>query len=954
MSVEKVTADLADVVQGDVYADIFTRAAFSTDASIYQIMPLCVVAVRDSADVSAVVKYAGNNNIPIVARGAGSGVAGESLCSGIVLDMTRYMNNIVSIDESKEEVVCQSGVVLDELNEFLLPFDKKIGPDPSSGNRATVGGCVANNATGAHCLQYGYISEYVTGIEAVLADGSIVEFGNDFMPVQADQAGADAIGQKCLSLLSAKAEIIAKALPRTKRNRSGYNIAGICHNGRIDMAKLLASSEGTLAIFTKIRLRTVDIPAAKALVQFEFDSFEKLAEAVPIVVQTGAAACELMDKTLCNMAVEAFPEYSDILPTEATATLLVEHNGQTIEQVREKIEKTDSAVGELACGRVSFFDLQMQKQLWKSRKDAVPLLYQHKSDKQAIPFVEDVSVDNTQLGRYFSGLDEIFSRYNTSTVYYGHAGDGVLHVRPCLDLHNVQDIEKMRMIAEDVFALAWSLGGTISGEHGDGLVRSAFIKRQYGDEYYELLKQIKQIFDPDNLMNPGKIINDDVDVMVRNLRAEHRALPERLKTNLLFESDEFRLEVQQCTGDGLCRSKIAGARMCPVFRALGEELACSRAKANILRFWLTGFIGDEDFESAEFKKILDLCINCKMCSVECPSGVDISKLIIEARAEYVRRKGLSRTAFVLSHNRYLSRLSSLFVPVSNIMMSLKPFKLILEKAIGVDRRRSFPSFESSQLIKKASKYLANCARISRPVDKVAYFVDSYANYNNHKLGMAVVKTLRHNDIEVIVPKQLPAPMSAIAYGDIKTAYRDLSYSVKYFAEAVRSGYKIVCSEPSAALCLKEELSLILDDEQARLVSANTYELMSYLLGLSKKDKLKAVECEISRSFVYHLPCHVCVLGAAGAGIELLRKLCSVSIEQLNSGCCGLAGTFGMQSKNYELSVKMGGDMVEQLNAARTDYALTECSACRMQIEYLTDKKICHPIEILAEAYRIDC
>ena len=330
---EQIAADLVKIVRGDVFADILHRAAYSTDASIYRIVPACIVAPRDSVDVVAVVKYAGAKGMPRVARGAGSGVAGESLCSGIILDMTRCMNKIISVEDDGQRVVCEPGVVLDDLNRCLSSYNRKIGPDPSSSNRATVGGCVANNSTGAHSLEYGYMADYVESIEAVLADGSLVEFKNNFEP---DGSRVGEIAKGCETILRGKEEVISKSLPEAGRNRSGYNIAGLCHNGKIDLARLLTGSEGTLAIFTKITLRTVALEPAKGLLQLEFDSLEKMAQAVPIIVESGVSACELMDRTLIDMAYEALPEYRDILPVGAAAVLLVEQIGQTKQQVRRK------------------------------------------------------------------------------------------------------------------------------------------------------------------------------------------------------------------------------------------------------------------------------------------------------------------------------------------------------------------------------------------------------------------------------------------------------------------------------------------------------------------------------------------------------------------------------------------------------------------------------------------
>ncbi|MHC4477116.1 MAG: FAD-linked oxidase C-terminal domain-containing protein [Planctomycetota bacterium] len=961
---EKVAADLAKVVRGEVSADILHRVAFSRDASIYCIIPACVVAPRDAGDVAAVVKYVGRQGMAVSARGAGSGVAGESLCSGVVFDMGRYMSRIVAIEDDGERIVCEPGVVLDDLNKALAAYGRKIGPDPSTANRATVGGCVANNATGAHSLEYGYIGDYVQSITAVLADGSVVEFTNDLEPNEEQADEPASIARSCMSVLAGKESVIDKALPTTRRNRSGYTIAGICHDGKIDMAKLLAGSEGTLAIFTQIKLRTVKVPAAKALLQLEFESLEKAAQAVGAIVECGASACELMDKTLIDMARQALPEYRDILP-DAAAVLLVEHTGKTQQQVKKKIKRTDSAVGSMASGRRMVFGELEQQRLWKSRKDAVPLLDRQRGKKHPVPFIEDVSVGKDRLGEYISGMKEIGRRYEIALSFYGHAGDGELHIRPYLDLSDPKEVQKMRSVANDVFSLAWSLGGSISGEHADGLVRAAFIRRQYGDEFYGLLCEIKKIFDPQNLLNPGKIISSDSDVMVRQLRAEHKIRPDRIECDLIFEGDELALEMDQCSGCGLCLSRQSDLRMCPVFRAAGEELGSSRAKANILRAWASGQLSKKDFESAQFRKFLDLCVNCKACLRECPSGMDISKLIATARTQYVKRRGLRRAEYAFSRNRYLSKLGGMFRPISNIVMRWPRFKRGLEKAMGLDERRDMPKFAGGSFLKAGHKFLAACEPIAEPTDKVVYFVDTYAGYNDHELGFAVLEVLRHNNIQVFLPKQRPAPLPAISYGDVKTARKDLAYIVKHLAAAIRDGFKIVCSEPSAALCLQQELRHYVAGEDAELVSGNTYELMGYLLDLFQQGKLKPITEEQGErllrryaprndsgyALAYHCPCHLWAIGGGAASIELLRAVCGVSVVDMQSGCCGLAGTFGMQKKNYDLSSKISEGLLKSLESASIKYVLTECSGCKMQIEHISNCIVSHPIKVLAEAYQ---
>ena len=944
----QIAAELRPLVRGDVFADIIHRVAFSTDASSYRIVPQCVVAPRDARDVQAAMRYAREQDLPIAPRGAGSGVAGESLCSGIVLDTRRYLDRIGRIDGAT--VTCEPGVVLDDLNRRLAAMGRKIGPDPSSANRATVGGVVANNATGAHSLQYGHIADYVEAADVVLADGSIVHLPNGVNVEGAVGDRAGSLARECWSLLTASEEIINKALPATQRNRSGYNIGGICHDHTIDLARLLAGSEGTLAIFTSITLRTVPLPAVKGLLQLEFDSLDSMARAVPTIVRTSPAACELMDQYLIGLAFDQLPQYRDILPSDAAAVLLIEHIGETQNEVREKIEATDLAVGKRATGRTIVVDPKAQARVWKSRKDAGPLLYRKRSRKHPAEFMEDVSVDHRRLADYIAGLEEIQARHDMTMSFFGHAGDGELHLRPYLDLGDPQDRAKMRQIAEEVFTLAWSLGGSISGEHADGLIRAGFVRRQYGDAYYSVLQKVKVIFDPGGTLNPGKILNEDPDVMFKHLRREYPIRPDRTKSALHFRDSELELELEQCYGCGLCLSREPSLRMCPVFRATGEELSTSRAKANLLHYWATGQLDEEDFESPEFRKFLDLCVNCKMCERQCPSGTDISMLMATARAEYVRRKGLRRTEFVLGHNRYLSVLGNIFSPVSNLFLRLPVSKWLLERATGIDRRRSMPAFDRGSFLKAGRKYLASQEPLAEPIDRVAYFVDTYANYNDHELGFAVLDVLRHNDVEVILPDQRPSPVPALVYGDVKTARRDLAYTVRHLAQAVREGYNIVCSEPSAALCLKEELRHYVSSQEAALVSENTIELMNYLDSLRQQGRLKAPASGADERYAYHLPCHLGAVGDETVTLRLLQEHFQVEVTDLEAGCCGLSGTFGMQHKNYDLASGISDSLRKALEAASTQNVLTECAACKMQIEHIAPTTTVHPVKLIARRY----
>ena len=947
---EAIGTDLASLVKGDVRVDIYNRTVFSTDASIYRIVPQCVVSPKEESDVVAVVRYAAENGISIAPRGAGSGTAGEALTDGIVLDVRRYMNSILETAHDGSWVRVQPGVVLDTLNSHLAKWDRKIGPDPSSGNRAVIGGVVANNATGAHSLQYGYIADYVQSIRAVLSDGTSVEFTEN---MQSNPEGPEGkLADACLQLLGDKQEFINNAQPATKRNRCGYTIQSIIHNSNVNLAKLMAGSEGTLAVFTEVTLCTVAIPKAKGLIQFEFNRLEKMAQAVPVIVDCGAAACELMDQALIEMAREAFPGYNDVLPSECAATLLVEHTGDDPASVQTQIQKTVESVGTLAAKHQIVLDEKKQAFLWKSRKDAVPLLNREKGPSHPVAFIEDVSVQNSQLDKYIAGLEQIGKKYNISMTFYGHAGDGELHIRPYLDLSRSEEVDRMRQIAQETYSLAWSLGGSISGEHADGLLRAAFIEAQYGREYYQILKEIKRIFDPAGILNPGKIINEDPEIMGRNLRSVQLKAAADFQTELFFQPDEFRYEAEQCNGCGVCLAETTGSRMCPIFRGLHEEVAVSRAKANLLSAWMAGQFRHELSDAKELKEILGLCVNCKMCSIECPAGVDISKIIIEGRAQLARLTGFTAAELALSHNRWLSVFASTFAPVSNWIMAMAFTRWVLEKTVGLDRTRRFPHFDRGSFVRKAQRHLQKQAPPANPTDKVVYFVDSFANWNDHELGFSVLAVLERLGVEVVVPKQIPVPLPAYVYGNLKTARKDIEYNLKQITPYVRQGYKVVCSEPSAALCLTDEMRLLNDSPDARSVSQNTYELMDYLKNYYG-DELGHVSSQRpyeNKKLAYHAPCHLKALRLAGVSLQLLKK-CGLDIIDINGGCCGLAGTAGMQTKHHDMSDAMGSLLNDKITELNPDIILTECAACKMQIEHLTSKRVVHPIKLLAQVIK---
>jgi FAD/FMN-containing dehydrogenase/Fe-S oxidoreductase len=946
--------ELRHIVKGQVKADKLSCAMYSTDAGIYQIEPLCVVMPADEDDIAKVVAYAAENKISVVPRGGGSGLAGECLGEGIILDMSRFMNQILDINREAGEVTVQPGVVLEQLNQRLVAVGMKIGPDPASGNRATIGGMIGNNATGARSIKYGYTGDYVRSLRVISAVGERLEFACSAPGVN-ETGLVEQLGRSVYELLKKNQELMARVRPRSGRNGSGYNVYSVLEDGQVNLAQLLAGSEGTLAIVSRAVLRMVPLPAVKVLLQVNFSSLGAMARAVPKILEHRPSACELLDGGILELARRAYPQYSDVLPSGVAASLLVEFDGDNeasvlarMGQARLMLEGLSSSAG--CMGTKEIIDPAIQTRIWTARKATTPLLFREKNASQPIPIIEDVAVNPEQLAEYLEGLEAITQRLGVPVAYFAHAGDGELHPRPYLDLHKPEDVKKLCRLADEVFNLTWSLGGTISGEHGEGLARVSFIEKQYGPEMYEVFREIKRIFDPESTLNPGKIINDDPDVLTKNLRFSHLPDQKDRGTNLIFRDDEFVREIEQCNGNGLCRSFDPDLTMCPIFRATGDEDASPRAKGNLMRYWLTGLLDDDIMLTDEFKRIADLCVNCKMCALQCPSLVNIPKLMMEARAEYVKAQGLTRAQFALTRSEFMSRMGATFGPIANIFLQANWFRWIMEKVLQLDRRRAMPKFDWGRNIGKLRRYLSKKPPLNNPVDKVVYFVDLYATYNDHELGRAVVDVLLLNNIEVMIPDQLGVSMPAISYGAIDYARKAVEYNVRNLAKAVRDGYKIVCSEPTAALCLKEEYLDLTDSKDAHLVAENTWEITDYLTGLHEKGQLNDNFKKLPIKLAYHKPCHYKALQIEKDSGFLLSLIDGVEIEELPNSCCGIAGTFGFQKKNYDLSMKAGEPMLGPLRESKAEFGLTECGTCKMQMELATNKKTLHPIKVLAASY----
>jgi FAD/FMN-containing dehydrogenase/Fe-S oxidoreductase len=967
---ERIQADLTGLVEGEVRCDDIFLQLYASDASIFEIRPLAVVRPKTVEDVSRVVKYAAEEHIPIHPRGAGSGVAGESLGPGIVLDFSTYMRRILHVDEATVRV--QPGVVLAQLNRFLLTRNRLFGPDPATRSITTLGSVLALDGAGSHWLKYGSARHKVVSLQVVLATGDVIEASQHPIPADdaTDLSPLGEIVRRVASLARREATVIEERRPRTKVNRSGYHLNDIIHENELDLARVIVGSEGTLGLITEATIRTDPLPRFRGLALLFFDRLESAARGAFEIREMGIAACDLMDRRLLTLAREIDGRYDRILPRDAEAILIVEVQSDTEPELRQSLEAVVRKLQfeqRLAFDSRTTTDRSDRDLFWKMARRVVPSLYKVSGAERPIPFVEDIAVPPEELASFLPQLQSILRNHDVTASFFAHAGHGQIHLRPFLNLASDLDVRKMQDLATDIYQAVIARGGTISGEHGAGLSRTWFVKEQYGP-LYDVFREVKRIFDPGNLLNPGKVVADAPQPLIKNLRppllanaaghtetrgkkpdkSEEAPAASVVQLQLAWNPGEFEYAATQCNGCGRCRTQGADARMCPIFRLAPAEEASPRAKANLVRAVLSGRLPAKELTTDIAKEVADLCVHCHQCRDECPAGVDIPKLMVEAKAQYVASSGLRAEEWYMAHIEGLARWGGRFATISNFILANRTMRWILSRLTGIAEGRKLPRFASTSfLAKAASKRWTRPARQAER--RVLYFVDLYANYFDTELAEAVVAVLRRHGYAVHVhPRQISSGMPAISLGAVELAAKIARRNTRYLAEAVRQGYQIVTSEPSAAMCLRHEYVNLLGDDESRLVADNSLDITSFLFKLHQAGKLELDFKPINLTVGYHQPCHLRTYGASGD--LLLKQIPGLTVQTIEKGCSGMAGTFGLLSSNYRASLRAGLGLINALRDPAIHVGATECSACKLQMEQGTNKPTIHPVKLLALSY----
>ncbi|REJ37759.1 MAG: FAD-binding oxidoreductase, partial [Bacillota bacterium] len=692
----------------EVRADPFTRYLYSTDGSIYEIEPLGVAFPRHEDDVIAIARWAAEHGVALLPRGAGTSLAGQTVGRALVLDFTKHMNRILDLDVESRTMTVEPGVVADHLNLRAGRQGLRWAPDPSTSNRATVGGMIGNNSSGAHSIRYGMTADCLDSLRVVLAGGQVIETrplrvdGPELAAVLARRDPNDreaAIYREVLAVAKEYAADIAARYPQAPRNASGYDLKKAVRNGHVDLTRLVCGSEGTLGIVTRAVLRLEPRPPARALAVLVYDDIVTAMEAVEPLRGQDVSAIELIDRALLDLArLTPYRAVAEAFPGVTQAVLAVEVEGDDAGQVGDAAARL-AELGRRELGALqaeALVDPAAQRRLWAMRKAAVPIMYRMPGDAKPVPFIEDMAVPPRALPDYVRGLKELFAGYGVDSVIYAHAGDGCLHIRPVLNLKDPADVEKMARLAADACRLVLSLGGSMTGEHGDGLSRSQWIRIQYGERLYEAFRRVKQAFDPQGIMNPGKIVADDPDLR-RHLRYGNGYRTAAWTPALDFsDQGSFQQAVELCNGCGSCRKATGG--MCPTFQAAGEEIMSTRGRANLIRGALGGRLDPEVLFTPEFKRqVLDYCIACKACRVECPSGVDMARIKAEVLYHFNRRHGVTLRQRLLAGTRLLFRLGSMAAPLANRLGQWGPARALAERVAGIDRRRPLPRFARTSL-----------------------------------------------------------------------------------------------------------------------------------------------------------------------------------------------------------------------------------------------------------------
>ena len=944
-------------VEGEVRFDPMTRALYSTDASIYQIEPVGVVLPRSADDVIAVVETAARYGVAVLPRGAGTSLAGQAVGRAVVIDFSKYMRHVLEVNAEERWVRTQPGIVLDELNHHLRPSGLHFAPDPSTSNRGNVGGALGNNSCGAHSILWGNTVDNVRELEAVLSNGDRATLG----PLDVGQLesrrrldGLEGGVYRSLQTIgeASRDEVIAR-YPKIQRRVSGYNLDELVGGADLDMARFVVGSEGTLLTVTEAKLSLVPLPKYKGLAVLHFGDLIESMEATVATLELAPAAVELVGSMIIRHA-RASLEYSRrmaFVQGDPAAILVVEMVGDSRSEVGGKLDGLEDRMGRSGLGYAvtRLMGMEEQADVWAVRRAGLGLMMNEPGAAKPLPFVEDTAVAPKHLPQYVRRFEEIVRDNGTTAGYYGHASVGCLHIRPLIDLKLQEGVDRMVSIAAQVSDLVLEYGGAMSGEHGDGLVRSAWNEKMFGPQLYDAFRQVKRAFDPQGIMNPGKIV--DAAPMTEDLRISPRFRPLDLATGFSFsEEGGFAAAIEMCNGQGACRKVLSGT-MCPSYMVTRDEEHSTRGRANALRAAISGALPLDAMTGKRLYDVLDLCLECKGCTAECPSNVDMAKLKYEFLDRYRKTNGYPVRDRIFGNIARLSQMGSFFAPVSNWVLKSDALKDLMETYAGIDKRRALPPF-ASQTFAQWFRARGGSSESASTMGQVLLFPDTFTNYNHPELGRAAVEVVEHMGYQVVIPDTKCCGRPMLSAGMLDKARANARANVDALLPYVERGVRLVGLEPSCILSFGDEYMDLLGNEGgARRVASSSMLIEEFIARAIAEDGARLEFNKEPGKVLFHGHCHQkALVGTAGA-MEVLRSVPGCDVREIESGCCGMAGSFGFEKDHYDVSMKIGEHgLFGPIRSEEGEFqVVSEGISCRQQIADGTGRQAKHLVEILAEA-----
>jgi FAD/FMN-containing dehydrogenase/Fe-S oxidoreductase len=964
---------LSTQLDGNLQFDSLTKTLYATDASVYREIPLAVAFPKSIDDIQKLILFATKNGTSLIPRTAGTSLAGQCVGNGIVVDVSKYFTQILEFNKEERWVRVQPGVVRDELNRFLKPHGLFFSPITSTANRAMIGGMVGNNSSGTTSIVYGVTRDKVISLHTVLSDGKIAVFGELSKEEFEQKTQIETLEGKIYKQIAAElgdSEIcqeIHAQFPKKSihRRNTGYAVDELLKaeifegNEKFNFCKLLAGSEGTLAFTTEVKISLDPLPEPiEVVVAGHFVSIHESMKSAQVAMKHPATAVELMDKIILDCTKESI-EYSKnryFVEGDPMAILMIEFRGNTLEEAMQKAESLIQDLKNAGLGYAyPIIEPARVSAAWALRAAGLGLLGNIPGDPKAVACIEDTAVDIEDLADYIDELDEILKGFNQNPVHYAHAGAGEIHMRPILDLKKSEDVEEFYKISLASAQLVKKYQGSLSGEHGDGRVRAAFIPLMVGEQNYQLFRRIKYSWDPSNIFNPGKIV--DAAPMNKFLRYEPEMVTPEHKTVFDFSQAGGILRLaEKCNGSGDCRKLPAsGGTMCPSFMATRNERDTTRGRANTLREFLTMDKKENAFDHPEIKEAMDLCLSCKGCTAECPSNVDMASMKAEFLYQYQKTNGIPLRSRAFAHINELNEIGSKISGISNFFLANKLTGGILKSILGVAPQRNLPEISSISLKNWFAKNYDSLPGAAVEIKKVYFFVDEFTNHNDTQIGIKAISLLKRLGYGVMVVDHEESGRSALSKGLLPKAKKHAEANVRVFRNLVNGNTPLIGLEPSAILSFRDEYPRIVSTElveDAKKLKNHCLVIDEFLGREVAAGNIQAdLFTSAARKIKLHGHCHQKALSSMNWTQKFLSLPANYTVELIPSGCCGMAGSFGYEVEHFEISQQIGELVLFPAvrNSDQETLIAAPGTSCRHQIADGTGRKAMHPVEILWEA-----